>query len=200
MPDEHGNGHGEEDLIKKLIDELDRQTEPYAAWNSAKPAIQRGTGTTRAVKGYMEETFGPKLTDKVEEFAVDYLGGKKEDASHLAHTLRSELGEHYGQFRAALRHGDVDTANKLVRDATESKYLAAGLEGTVERLNSLKPDERIAAGKELAKKAGGDDYVAAATNPGQLAETLVRQKQLAETYKTSATVGPGGGGGAGGHH
>ena len=201
MSNDHG-GHGEENIVNKLIGELDKQTEPYAAWKTAKPTIQKGTGATRAKKYYMEETFGPKLTDKFEGFAVDYLGGKREDATMLAHTLRMELGENYGQLRSALRHGDIDTANKLVRDATEGKYLTAGLEGTVERLNSLKPDERIAAGKQLAKKAGGDDYVAAATNPAQLANTLVRQKQLAEAYKISATSGPstGGGGAGGGHH
>ncbi len=187
--------HGGEDIVTKLIGELDRQTEPYAAWKTAKPAIQKGTGSTRAQKKYLTDVFGPELTARVEEFAIDYLGGRKGDSAMLAHTLRAELGENYVQFRSALRHGDIDTANKLARDATEGKYFAAGLEGTVERLNSLDPGKRIAAGKELAKKAGGDDYVAAATNPGQLAQTLLRQRQLAEAYKV-----PGAGGGGGGHH
>lgn len=189
----------EEDIAKRLVGELDRQTEPYAAWKAAKPAIQKGTGTTRAKKDYMEEAFGPKLTDRVEGFATDLYGGKKEDATHLAHTLRVELGENYGQFRAALRQGDIDTANKLVRDATEARYFAAGLEGTVERLTSLDPDKRIAAGKVLAEKVGGNDYVLAATNPSQLAQTLNRQKQLAEAYKVPVAAGAGGGGG-GGHN
>lgn len=185
----------EEDIVNKLVGELDKQTEPYAAWKAAKPAIQKGTQATTAKKDYWEEAFGPKLTDRVEGFAVDFYGGKKEDATHLAHTLRVELGNNYGQFRSALRQGDVPSAEKLARDATESKYFAAGLEGTVERLNSLEPDKRIAAGKELAKKAGGDDYVLAATDPSQLAQVLNRQKQLAETYKVPVAAGAGGGGG-----
>ena len=179
----------EESIVMRLVGELEKQTEPYAAWKAGKGTIQKGTGATRAKSDYLTEAFGPKLTDRVEAFAVDYLGGKREDATQLAHALRLDLGDNYGQFRTALMHGDVDTANKLARDATEGRYSAAGLEGIVERLNSLKPEERIAAGKELAKRAGGDDYVAAASRPDLLAQTLSRQKALAETYKV-----PGGGG------
>ncbi|MEK6948718.1 MAG: hypothetical protein AABX34_00755 [Nanoarchaeota archaeon] len=187
----------EEDIVNKLVGELNRQTDPYAAWKTGKATIQKGTGATRAKKDYMEEAFGPKLTDRVEGYATDFYGGKKEDATQLAHTLRVELGQNYGQFRAALRQGDVDTANKFARDAVETRYFTAGLEGTVERLTSLSPDQRIAAGKDLAKRAGGDDYVAAATDPGQLAQVLAQQKRLAESYKVPVAAGAGG---SGGHH
>lgn len=187
----------EEDIVKKLVGELDKQTEPYAAWEAGRKTIQKGTGSTRAQKKYLTDVFGPELTDRVQEFAIDFYGGKKEDAQMLAHNLRGELGRNYSPFRTALRHGDIDKANSLIRDATESRYATAGLEGTVERLTSLDPDKRIAAGKELAKKAGGDDYVLAATNPLELAQTLLQQKQLVEPYKVPVAAGAGGGGGHG---
>ena len=186
-----------EDIVTKLVGELDTQTEPYAAWNAAKEAIQKGTGSTRAQKKYLTAAFGPELTDRIEDYAVDFYGGRKVDAKHLAHDLRTDLKEKYWEFRAALRQGDIDTANKLIRDATENRYNAAGLEAIMERIKSLKPDERIAAGKKLARTIGADDYVTAATDPEQLADTLRRQKGLAEAYKVPGGAGAGGGGG---HH
>ena len=170
-------------IVDKLVGELDKQTEPYAAWKGARKTIQKGTGAARANPSYTTEVKGAKVIDQVEGYAVDFYGGKKEDAKMLAHTLRIDLGQNYGQFRAALKQGDIDTANKLARDAGESRHLAASLEGTVERLSQLSPDERIAAGKKLAKNAGGNDYVAAATDPGRLAQVLTQQKLMAENYK-----------------
>lgn len=173
----------EDDLVKKLVGELDKQTEPYAAWNTAQKDIQKGTGVIRAKADYTKAVSGAKVTDTVEGYATDFYGGKKEDATMLAHRLRSDLGENYGQFRNALKHGDPDRANALIRDATEGKFAAAGLEGVIERIQALSPDERIAAGKKLVEKVGGNDYVAAITNPGALAQTLTQQKRLAENYK-----------------
>ena len=187
----------EGDIVERLVGELDKGTDPQAAWKAGKATIQRGTGATRAKKDYMEEAFGPKLTDRVEGYAVDFYGGKREDAAMLAHTLRVELGRNYGQFRTALRHGDIDKANTLVRDAAEGRYATAGLEGTVEKLTSLTPEQRITAGKALATKVGGNDYVLAATNPLELAQILLQQKQLAESYKAPGAAAAGGGGG---HH
>lgn len=170
-------------IVDKLVGELDKQTEPYAAWKGAKGEIQKGTGATRANAAYTKEVKGAKAIDQVEAYAVDFYGGKTGDAKELAHMLRIDLGDNYGQFRAALKQGDVDTANKLARDAGESRYLSANLEGTVERLSQLSPDERIAAAKKMVTKAHGNDYVAAATNPGQLARVLTQQKLMAETYR-----------------
>lgn len=191
----------EEDLVKRLVGELDKQTEPYAAWEGSRATVQKSTGSTRAQKKYLTDVYGSEVTDRVEEFAVDFYGGKKGDATHLAHTLREELRalgpQTYGQFRRHLEHGDIDEANVLAKRAAVGRYEAAGLEGTVERLTSLEPDKRIAAGKELAKRAGGDDYVLAATNPGQLAQILNQQKQAAENVKYRGPPGAGGGGGRG---
>jgi hypothetical protein len=191
----NGGGHGgHEDIVSELVNALDQQTEPYAAWKESKGAIQKGVTATTGKADYFEETFGPKLTDKIEGFAVDFYGGKEQDKKMFAHIIRQDLGENYGEFRESIKRGDVVTANKMVRDVSENKVYGAGLEQTIEKLSSLSPDERIDAGKKLAHMIGGDDYVAAATNPGQLAGNLRGQKRIAEAYKTPTSNG------GGGHH
>lgn len=175
----------EEDPVKEILAELDKQTEPYAAWKGAKGTVEKGSKATVGTGKYIKERKGANVVGAVEEFAVDWYGGKKEDARSLAHMLRVDLGNHYLEFRQALKVGDELTAAKLVRDATEGKYFSANLEAITERLSVQTPDKRIAVGKELAKRVHGDDYVSAATNPQQLADVLGRQKQLAMAYKVA---------------
>lgn len=178
-----------ESIEDQLLEALDKQTEPYAAWKAlgVKEQIQKGTAVVRAKADYTKEVKGPELTDKIEAYATDFytaagMGGNG-DPKMLAHQLRVDLGDHYGELREALKIGDPDTAGKLTKDAFENRVGAAQLESIIEKIGSLAPDARIGLGKKLVAQVGGKDYVSAITNPGQLAQTLTRQKAMAEAYK-----------------
>lgn len=177
-----------ESIEDQLLEALDKQTEPYAAWKApgVKEQIQKGTAAVRAAD-YTKEVKGPKLTDQIERYATDFytaanMAGNGEPKM-LAHQLRVDLGDHYVELREALKIGDPDTAGKLTKDAFENRVGTAQLESIIERIGSLAPDARIELGKKAVAKVGGTDYVTAITNPGQLAQTLTRQKAMAEVYK-----------------
>ncbi len=177
----------EEGIEDQLLEALDKQTEPYAAWKAGKEEIQKGTAAVRGKADYIAETKGPELVDKVEGYATDlYTAMGREGNGNpkmLAHHLRTALGENYNPFREALKTGDVDTAGKLTKDAFENEVGVAKLESIIEKVGNLAPEARIGFGKKAVGKVGGKDYVTAATNPAQLAQTLTRQKALAEAYK-----------------
>lgn len=179
----------EESIENQLLEQLDKQTEPYSAWRTpgVKEGIQRGTGAVRAKADYTKEVKGPKLIDRVESYATDlYTAMGREgngDPTMLAHHLRTALDKNYEPFREALKIGDVDTAGKLTKDAFENEVGVAQLESIVEKIGNLAPDARIGLGKKAVIKLGGTDYVSAATNPAQLAQSLTRQKALAEQYR-----------------
>ena len=178
-----------ESIEDQLLEALDKQTEPYAAWKApgVKEQIQKSTAVVRAKADYTKEVKGPEIREKFEAYSTDALTaaglGGNGDPKMLAHQFRLDLGDHYSEFHEALKMGDSDTMGKLTKDALENKVGVAQLESIIERMSLLTPDARIGLGKKLVAKVGGKDYVSAITNPGQLAQTLTRQKAMAEAYK-----------------
>ena len=177
----------EESIEDRLIKELDGATEPHAAWEAAKPELQKGTAAVAAKPKYQSKVKGPELTDKVEGYATDFYAAMGQEGSGdkkmLAHRFRTMLGDNYGTLRQALKIGDTDTAGKLTRDAYENEVGAAQLNAIIERMTSLPSDVRVTSGKKLVAKVGGKEYAEAVARPDILANVLSKQKSLAEHYK-----------------
>ena len=71
----------EESIEDRLIKELDGATEPHAAWEAAKPELQKGTAAVAAKPKYQSKVKGPELTDKVEGYATDFYAAMGQEGS-----------------------------------------------------------------------------------------------------------------------
>ena len=166
--------------IGALLNELDAEAEPKVAWKREKATIQRGTSATAK---YTSTVPTANVRSTIESYAADFYGaigeGGSSDRAIQAQRFQTDLGDNYGPFREAIKDGDRDTANKLVRDSFENRASGAKIAGIVERISDQSPDARLAFGRSAAAKAGGDDYMAA-TNPGAVVQVLSAQKRAAE--------------------
>ena len=173
--------------VDELVTELEKQAEPYHAWEASRKDIHKGTSMTRKSDKYTKDTKGHDLVKKVEDYAFDFYDGMgiagNRNKQALAQELRNILGDNYGAFRQSLKKGDIDKANNIARDAYELHIKAAEATPLGEKVGLLEPDDRVAFGKQLMKKIGGKDYVTIATNPIKALEDLSKQKAVAEAYK-----------------
>ena len=171
-----------------LVDELEKQAVPYAAFTAAKGETQKGTSAVKA-KAKTGGLEGQAVIDEFEALATTFYeaaGRKGSDAKHYASNLRRALGnDNYQSLLEAIGIGDIDEVTKLMKDAHVGDVGTSKLEAIVARLGKLKPDEAISAGKKMIAKLGGTaaDYVKAITNPGQLYQALTRQKIQAYAFK-----------------
>ena len=175
-------------LEDDLLAELEKQTEPEAAWKLGKEEIQKGTSAIAGKADYTTETKGPELIDKVKGYATDlYTAMGRQgngDPDMLAHNLQTALGEQYGEFKTALGRGDRDNANNLVKTAHVNQLSVAKLSPTIEKIELSPSDTRVAWGKKAVEKVGGTEYMKTATNPRELAGLLGQLKSIAAHYKT----------------
>lgn len=170
-----------------LVDELEKQAVPYAAFEAAKPETQKGTSAVKA-KAKTGGLEGQAVIDEFETLATTFyeaVGRKGGDAKHYASNLRRALGDNYQPLLEAIGIGDVDEVTKLMKDAHVSDLGTSKLEAIIARLQKLKPDEAISAGKKMIAKLGGTaaDYVKAITSPGDIYRVLSQQRRLAYNFK-----------------
>ena len=175
-------------LEDDLLAALDEQTEPHAAWKAGKEDIQKGTAAVRGKKDYTVGVKGPEVIDTIESYATDLYTGMGRagngDPKILANNLRTTLGEeNYGILRGALERGDVDEANKVVKDGLVDEVGAAKLNPILEKTQLLPSDARLKWSKKAVEKVGGTEYMRAATSPAGIARALGQQKTLASAYK-----------------
>ena len=175
-------------LEDDLLAELEKQTEPEAAWKLGKEEIQKGTSAIAGKADYTTETKGPELVDKVKGYATDlYTAMGRQgngDPDMLAQNLKTALDKQYGDFKTALGRGDRDEANNLVKTAHVNQLSVAKLQPTIEKIQLSPSDTRVAWGKKAVEKVGGTEYMRAADNPETLAQTLRQLKNIASAYKT----------------
>ena len=176
-----------EDIVNTLVDELEKEAVPYAAFTVAKGETLKGTGAVRskAKTGGLE---GLAIIDEFEILAKTFYeaaGRKGGDAKHYASNLRRALGDNYQPLLEAIGIGDVDEVTKLMKDAHVGDVGTSKLESIIARLQKLKPDEAISAGKKMIAKLGGTaaDYVKAITSPGDIYRVLSQQRRLAYNFK-----------------
>jgi len=174
-------------LEDDLLAELEEQTEPQAAWKVARGEVQKGTAAVRGKSDYTTDVKGPELVDRVETYATDVYTAMGRagtgDPKMLAHNLKTTLGEeNYGQLRGALERGDVDDANKLIKDSLVDEIGDARLNPILEKTLLLPSDERLKWSKMAVEKVGGTEYMRVATNPAGLVRVLGQQKALAAAY------------------
>lgn len=174
--------------VDEIISQLEEEATPNSAWKKAKPKVQKGTKYMRTADDYSTETKGQALVERVESYATDLYGAIGESGSGdkqiNSHRLRTVLGQdNYINFKAALKKGDIDEANKLIKDAFTGEVEEAKLNHTLERFHALSPDEKIDFGKKTVKKIGGADYVTALTAPQEIYKILKQQKAVADAYK-----------------
>jgi len=179
--------------VDELVKEIEGQSEVHSAWKGSKAQTQKGTVATKGKATYSTETTGPELENKVQGYALDLYtargeqgnGDKKILASNLRTLLVEGQGGHYSDFEEALKIGDVDEANKLVKDAFTQKYGTAYASSTIAKATHLPVEERVKFGKAAIGKVGGGaaDYVLAATNPGAVLGALSRERQAAYVFK-----------------
>lgn len=179
--------------VDELVKELEGQSEVGFAFRGSKGQTQKGTATTRGKADYSAETTGPELENKVQNYALDLYSAMGEAGNKnkimLAHNLKTLLGEgtggHYNEFEEAMKIGDVDEANNLIKNALTQKYGTAYASSTISKVTHLPVEERIKFGKAAIGKVGGGatDYALAATNPGAVLGALSRARQAAYTFK-----------------
>ena len=169
-----------------LLEELEKETEPHAAFRAGKKELQKGTAAVRAKADYTTEVKGPELIERAEAYATDLYTAMgrsgNQDPKMLAYNLKRALGDKYSPFLSALKVGDVDTANQLTRAAYEEEVGNAKLESIIQKLGQLPPDSRIRFGRKVVRGLG-TDYFKAAAEPGILVQSLTDQKRIAERYK-----------------
>ena len=102
-----------------LVDELEKQSLPYAAFTVAKGETQKGTSAVKA-KAKTGGLEGQAVIDEFETLATTFYevaGRKGSDAKHYASNLRRALGDNYQPLLEAIGIGDVDEVTKLMKDA-----------------------------------------------------------------------------------
>ena len=175
-------------LEDDLLNELEQQAEPQAAWKLGKEEIQKGTAAITGKADYTTETKGPELVDKVKGYATDlYTAMGRQgngDPDMLQNNLRTALGQNYTAFRTALGRGDRDEANAIVKTEHVNQLSEAKAQPILEKINLAPSDTRVAWGKKAVEKVGGTEYMTAAANPGDLINALIQLKANASHYKT----------------